>query len=442
MLQPPRESVAQSAGQDYLWAGSANGAIGVCADPSSSAALSGCFASAASNSSRALATDGVNVYSASDNGGLSCPIVDLGANCTPIMAGPWPTSRRSSNWVTSLAAANGQIWIGQTNGEIYRCPANLPYVEQNTAPSQCVLLDDAGKRPVDSLLLANGRLYAGLGNYRADDGKAMQGLLWSCSPDTVNACSTLDSYGWTTADSLAAGGGYLWAGLGNGIVWRCDLNAENACANWEKAGGEVASLSYDGQGILYAAIESSNSNSNHPNGVIWSCPTAYANGCSNVISGVDGRQVAAGAGSVFSSTWSDGLHFGTSPFTAANTTAWKNSPLLYLPADGLAGVGGVSVKMSATSLSKKIERRCNQPGRTARATVTVTGPNDFTKTMKVGACALVKSGSMTHRVDLLDPGQYTVTAKAGKHTGEANVTIVQDRTRPVSVKLTRGTTGG
>ena len=90
MLQTPRESAAQSAGQDSLWAGSLDNAIGVCTDPSSSAALSGCFASAATTWSavQAVATDGVNVYFASeDDGGLSCPIADLGANCTRIMAG-------------------------------------------------------------------------------------------------------------------------------------------------------------------------------------------------------------------------------------------------------------------------------------------------------------------------------------------------------------------
>jgi hypothetical protein len=62
--------------------------------------------------------------------------------------------------------------------------------------------------------------------------------------------------------------------------------------------------------------------------------------------------------------------------------------------------------------------------------------------MKVGACALVKNGAMQHRVDLLDPGDYTVTVQAGKHSGTASFTIVQDKTKTVNVKLTRGTTGG
>jgi hypothetical protein len=428
MLQAPRESAAQSAGQDSLWA-AANHKIGACEDPTSPASLSGCFASVSSaetNYTQAVATDGVNVYFASKNdGGLSCPIADLGENCMPIMAGPWGSDK--SKVVNSLAAANGQIWIGQSTGEIYRCPANLFFERGSTAPSQCVLLDDAGDRAVDSLLLANGTLYAGLGAYKN------QGLLWSCSPDTVNSCSTLDSYGNTAASSLVAGGGYLWAGLDNGIVWRCDLNAANACANWEQAGYSVNSLSYDGQGTLYAAI-------NGKNGVIWSCAIASANGCSNVLTNVDGYSVAAGAGGVFSSA-SSGLHFGTSPFTAANVTTWKNSQLLYLPADGPVGVGGVSVKMTAKSLSQKFEKRCDKPGKTARATVIVTGPNGFERTLKTGVCGVLNGGIAKETLDLLDPGQYTVKATAGNRSGKASFTIEQDLTRPVNVKLKRSSTG-
>jgi hypothetical protein len=434
MLQAPRESAAQSAGQDSLWAVTQHNSktsIGVCANPSSPASLSGCFSSATSvwqgEYNQAVATDGVNVYFVGLNGGLSCPIADLGANCTTIMAGGWGSTGQT---VSSIAAANGQIWIGQQSGKIYRCPANLPYAKGHTMPSQCVLLDDSGDRPVTSLLLANGRLYVGL--YYTGIEQQNQGLLWSCSPDTVNACSTLDSYGHTGAFSLAAGGGYLWAGLGNGIIWRCDLNAANACANWEQSGGDVNSLSYNGQGTLYAAIDAGK-------GPVWSCPTAYANGCSNVLSNVDGWSVAAGAGSVFSSSYHNELYYGTSQFSASSGF-WSDSLLLYLPADGPVGVGGVSmtVEAKAMALSQKLVKRCDKPGRTARATVTVTGPNGFTKTMKVGACDLVKSGAMQHRVDLLDIGPYTVSVQAGKHSGEASFTVEPDRTTRVNLKLTRG----
>jgi hypothetical protein len=440
MLPAPRESAAQVA-QDSLWAVS-NGSttdLAVCASPSSPSSLSGCFSSATSSwpgsYNQAVATDGVNVYFVGEyDGGLSCPIADLGANCTRIMAGPWPPQNCGTAGCQPLvlAAANGYLWIGQGNGKIYRCPSNIPYVEQTTAPSQCVLLDDAGDRSVYSLLLANGTLYAGLSEYGSEQKK--QGLLWSCSPNIVNSCSTLDSYGNTSAESLAAGGGYLWAGLGNGIVWRCDLNAANACATWENAGANWAtSLSYDGQGTLYAAIDGNEYAGT--SGVIWSCPTAYANGCSNLISNVNGVSVAAGAGGVFSSTTSNGLHYGTSSFTAANVTIWKNSQLLYLPADGPDGVGGVSVKMTAKSLGKKLDKRCDNPGKTPKATVTVTGPNGFERTLKTGICRVLNGGFAKETLDLLDPGEYTVRATAGKRSGQETFTIERDRTKQVTVKL-------
>jgi hypothetical protein len=447
-LQTPRQTAAQVA-QDSLWAvsNSSTTDLAVCASPSSPSSLSGCFSSATSSwpgsYNQAVATDGVNVYFVGEyDGGLSCPIADLGANCTRIMAGPWPRQSCPASGCepVALVAANGYLWIGQFNGKIYRCPSNLPYAKRDTAPSQCVLLDDAGVRPVYSMLLANGRLYAGLGAYGSEQKK--QGLLWSCSPDTVNACFTLDSYGDTRARSLVAGGGYLWAGLDNGIVWRCDLNAANACADWEKAGAEVSSLSYDAQGTLYAAIESDSSK--HPNGVIWSCTTAAANGCGNLISNVYGVSVAAGAGSVFSSASPGGLHYGTSSFTATNVNTWESSPLLYLPADGPAGVGGAQVTMRAGDVSQKLEKKCSPSGsgKAPKAIITVAGPNGFAKTMKVGVCDVVRSGVMKLRVDLLDPGDYIVTVETGKHTGEASFTIEQDTTRPVNVTLERGATGG
>jgi hypothetical protein len=442
MVQAPRQTTAQTAAQrtaqDSLWAAggdTGNAGVAACADPSSSASLSGCFASFGSTwpttFNQAAATDGVNVYFASKfAGALRCPIADLGTNCTRIMAGPWPYSRTGVNFITSLAAANGFLWIGQANGDIYRCPADLPYADQDTAPSQCVLLDQAGsKRGVWSLVLANGTLYAGLGSH-----SSQPGLLWSCSPDTVNACSTLDSYGSTTASSLAAGGGYLWAGLGNGIIWRCDLNAANACDDWEKAGDPVNSISYDGRGTLYAAIYTFY-------GVVWSCPTAYRNGCSKVLSRVEPISVAAGAGNAFSSlneASGSVLYYGSSPFTSASYRAWNASALLYLPADGPAGVGGVKVAMTAKSLGKKLEKRCIQSGKTARATVTVTGPHGFEQTLKTGICGVLNGGIVKKTFNLLDPGQYIVTAKAGKHSGKASFTIVQDTTKPVNVKLKRG----
>ena len=61
-----------------------------------------------------MTTDGVNVYYAGNHGGLSCPIADLGANCTQIMAGPWPESATVS--VTALAASTARSGSGNKTG--------------------------------------------------------------------------------------------------------------------------------------------------------------------------------------------------------------------------------------------------------------------------------------------------------------------------------------
>ncbi len=465
-LQTPRESAAQTVAQDSLWAG-ADGHVGVCADPSSAASLAGCFgapenigsgaiaaacASPATSGSlagcfsapksigepgdiSAMATDGVNVYFAThQDGGWSCPIAGLGTNCTHIMAGGWP----SGESVKSLAAADGMLWIGQTYGKIYRCAANIPYADQSTMPDGCVLLDDAETRSVASLLLANGRLYAGLtpvsGPYQDKD----HGILWSCDPQAVNSCENLDTYGNTTALSLAAGGGYLWAGLANGIIWRCDLNAANACANWENAGDSwVNSLSYDGQGTLYAAIESYGGGSN--TGVIWSCPTAYANGCSTVLSNVKGRSVAAGAGGVFSSTTAS-LYFGASAFTAASSNL-DGATLLYVPADGVSGVGGVAVTVRGGKWAERLDKRCAAGGKAPKATVRVTGPYGLDKTQVVNLCGLRASGSVTKTFTMLDQGEYTVTARTKKYGGSGSFTVEQDQTGKVIVRMSRAGAG-
>ena len=438
MVQMPRQTAAQTSSQDSLWAGRQT--VAACANPSSPASLAGCFSAPAAVAGKisAVATDGVNVYYTTQRlGGYSCPIADLGANCTRIMAGPWPKRGgfETKNIVNSLVAYDGQIWFGQATGEIYRCPANIPYAKQNNAPPGCTLLDDAGKRPVGALLLANGRLYAGLSYAGEGDEQKKQGILWSCDPQAVNACENLDYYGKTVAMSLAAGGGYLWAGLNNGILWRCDLNAANACANWDTAGYPINSISYDGQGTIYAAVYDEN-DTYGTNGVIWSCPTAAANQCSNLISGISGVSVAAGDGSVFSST-SVGLNFGTSAFSEAFSNL-KEATLLYVPAGGVTGVGGVSVALHGGKWTDTLGKRCAAGGKGLKGSVQVTGPGGHDKTVAVNLCALAKGGSVEETFDLLDQGTYTVTVKAGKHSGEASFTIVQDRTKTVNVKLTRG----
>jgi hypothetical protein len=438
LLQTPRPGAAQAAAQDSLWAASSTGAVGACLSPGTAAALSDCFQSAASTwaggEATAAATDGVNVYFLSQlNGALSCPIADLGANCTRIMAGPWPQSYTCSdtacsptNAVYALAAADGMIWIGQQNGDIIRCPSDLAYVEQGAMPSQCEVLDDAGQRPVMSLLLANGRLYAGLKNYGTEQKK--QGILWSCDPQAANSCDNLDTYGKTYAASLAAGGGYLWAGLENGIIWRCNLDTANACSTWETAGSPVISVSYDGQGTLYAAVTGDN-------GVIWSCPTASANGCSDVLSNVSGVSVAAGDGNVFSST-GGGLYFGSSQFTGASGQ-FDASQVLYLPAGGPTAVSAADVMVSAGKWGIKLDHRCDHRGRNPKATVTVRNRDGVVKRQNIGLCELRDAATVTRAFNLLDAGTYRVEARTKKYAGSRRFTVEQNQTGQVSVRMTR-----
>jgi len=302
------------------------------------------------------------------------------------------------------------------------------------------VLDDAGKRAVKSLLLANGRLYAGLQNYGSEQKK--QGILWSCDPRAVNACKDLDSYGKTYAGSLAAGGGYRWAGLDNGILWRCDLNAKDACLDWDTAGGPITSVSYspEGHGTLYAAVGGDH-------GVIWTCSTTARDSCTNIFGkdnkdkdiNVDGKSVAAGAGSVFSST-ADGLYFGTSKYSGA-TSNLNGAKLIYVPAGGPVGVGGVEVHVSARKLGAKLAERC-KAGKNPKAIILAEGPKGMSKTVKAGACALARGGTVKQAFDLLDAGVYTVTVTAGKRTGQASFTITQDTTRKLNLKLKRARNGG
>jgi len=150
-----------------------------------------------------------------------------------------------------------------------------------------------------------------------------------------------------------------------------------------------------------------------------------------------GVSVAAGAGSVFSSASPGGLHYGTSSFTATNANTWQSSNLLYLPAGGTVGVGAVKVTMSANRLNHRLEKRCvRTPAiRTRAASVRITGPNTFAKTLRFDACALLNAAAVVKTFDLLDPGDHTVTVKVGKRSRQATFTVNPDRTTKVNLKL-------
>ncbi|MGI9252532.1 MAG: hypothetical protein ACR2J8_02205, partial [Thermomicrobiales bacterium] len=272
---------------------------------------------------------------------------------------------------------------------------------------------------------------------------------WSCDPQTPNACENLDTYGHTTANSLAAGGGYLWAGLGNGIILRCNPNVANQCDTWDNAGTKksVASISYDGQGALYAALYTKGTD-----GLVWSCPIATANACSDVKTGVNASSVSAGAGGVF---WSaaavqtndvaGGVAGAVYSNTTSLTTTSKDSGfarLLYIPAGGPAGVGGAKVTVEAAkNVARKLARGCRN-GKNPPGTVVVSWdqpwfnkPYIFTTTFK--ACNLTKQGVLNWSYGLLNVGDYTVTVTVGKYSGYVRYSLQQGKKKPVYVSVGR-----
>ena len=409
-----------------LWAAS-GGNVGVCESPESGTALDTCFGAPAGrwrdNSVSAVATDGSNVYFAGTGGGLSCPVSGRGTDCTRIMAGPWDGSH-----VMALAASNGQLWIGQKDGKIYRCPANLPYQARSTKPDECVLLDDAVNRPVSSLLLANDTLYAGLGTYKKE------ALLWSCLPNSPNRCQDLDHPGNKTVLSLAAGGGYLWAGLdGGGPLWRCDLDKEG-CDDWRQ-GGPIISVSYDGRGTLYTFIETMLSLSTY--GAVLACSTAEKNTCSTVLrNAYEPKMVAAAADRVYASTCDKrplyvgspprSLSVEAPPYSQSTRDDWCQALMLHVPAEGPLGVGGIDVRVKPGPVPGRAYRRASS---TARVTVDGRHGVSVTRTIRL------RNGLPTlEQFDLLDPGRYRVTLRTAGVTRHRTVRVRAGQTGAVTLR--------
>ncbi len=410
---------------DSLWA-AVGSSIEACVDPSSPASLAGCFVDSTGDSVVVygnVTTDGVNVYAPREDGGAwSCPIAGAGSGCTRVMGGGWGGVSKTTMY---YAAADGLLWIGRENGRIYRCPSDLPWQDNADKPAACVLLDDAGGPGVRSLLLANGRLYAGLTN----------GIVWSCDPYAVNACTDLDDAGSANVSSLAAGAGYLWAGLANGIIWRCDPYVVNRCQRWDTGGLRIGSLSYDGAGTLYAAVGLVSTWADPDDGAIWSCPVATRDACSPVVDNVKGISVAAGAGSVFSTNWAGAsiLHFGATPFTGADGD-WGTSPLLYIPATGPVGLGAVHAQVRFPEAAKRLAARCAD-GVPHLARVRVTGPHGFRWKRTVDICQVRNPRMPELRLGLLDPGAYRVRIRTEKHAAEATVNVLEETTHRITLQL-------
>ena len=458
--QSSDQPATAAAATDTLWAaGTATGGInkssvGSCATPTSS--LASCFSASSLRTTGSVVNSGSAVNAMTSTGSqviiagrgqaLNCPVAGVANDCTWIRAGEL-SPLKIKHAVLSLTADDEWIWAGRRDGTIYRCSAK--------SPDTCVELDDAGQRAVTSLVFANGRLYAGLAPYGSESKK--QGLLWSCDPDTANSCSTLDSYGATTANSLVVGGGYLWAGLDNGIIWRCDPQQANACTNWENSGGSITSLSYDGDNTLYASWMKRSGNSAY--GILWSCPLTPANDCATVETGnqnanitygdvaaVPGAPGTSGGCSsdpcnVFWSEYTNPVTVNYGQQSSASYGAGKltKSLLLYVPADGPIGVGGVSVTVAGIHRLRAVCTADN--GAQARLRLAATGRQGLVARRSVNLCRAHRTGTTTTTVTvnrLLDPGDYTVTARgAGLRTRTA-VTVTKDHTTRIRLRLSPG----
>ena len=438
-LLPAGVSAASPGSVWAPWAGDGSGSkqagLTACAVPA--ADLATCFGSFANgfeaNASAtiphvgAIATDGTDVTMATEHGGgLRCPLAGLGTGCSRVMTGPWPSD---SNKTNALAASGGWIWIGQNDGKIFRCPGDLPYVDQADAPSGCVLLDDAKVRPISSLILVNGVLWAGLDVGCAGFLCKESGLVWRCDPTTKDSCVNVQLYNKTSVTALAAGAGSIWAGLGNGKIVRCDPSGTSGCADWKTPGSAwIQSLSYDGAGTLYAGTADGT----------WSCPTGSTVGCSSV--NASGSQVAAVGGVVYSSgdyVLLDGgttIYPGTDPDRIYSYPDQKGNPLLYIPAGGLPALGAANVQVRFPEAAKRLAARCAD-GVPLIAHVRVTGPNDFHWKRTVDVCRIRNPRMPDVRLGLLDPGTYHVRVRTPKHEAEGSVVVTGDSTHALILQL-------
>lgn len=437
---------------DALWAVAPDGSsISVCQNPTAPASIANCFDSGSqitlpvqiekTLNSYSMTTDGTNVYFGSQPG-YSCPISGYGTNCTQIQVG-W--GGRNGVKPEKLAAGGGYLFFaGNNSGSvIYRCPANLPYTNATAMPSECVALDNAGSSLITALAYANGTVYAGL---------TLDGVLWSCDANQANSCTVLDvlaeNEGYTPVISLALGGGYVWAGLGTSggggksPIWRCPPGLVNYCSLWDTAGYPVVSLADDGEGTLWAAVvNDANQVFTHSGQVVWSCPEAYANGCTNVISNVFPYLVTAGAGHGFSAV-NNGPKYPPIAFGATQyprSVVWASTDntsvpgIVYTPAGGTGGLGGVRVQVKAPTGA--LARVCAERG-TLSATIRVRGPH----TPRVARAVTLCSGgypvrNVGKRFDLLYPGAYSVTVRSAAFSGSARVVIPRERTVRRVVRL-------
>jgi hypothetical protein len=304
--------------------------------------------------------------------------------------------------------------------------------------------------------LVGDTLYSGL-NY---DNLTAAGPLWACPTMTANACTVLDNPGTKNGIyTLAAGAGYLWAGLENGLVWRCSLTNDNACANWDKAGQMIGNVAYDGQGNL-GIVTGGISGNQIQYGVLWSCPTATANACTtimpigkNVLNGV-----AAGNGNIWASYVNYGpttaqpslslnnKSTGTTPFKSccgAQITYINFHPiqdtanLLFIPAGGPTTLGSARVQVPFVKDAERLATFCAKKGSRVMADVSVSGPYGMKVKRRVNLCKLYDANTVRSEIKFgaLDHGQYRVTVQSRSFYGQADFVLNDNNVQDVSVTL-------
>lgn len=443
---------------DALWVYNNTGAgqsPSVCVNPSGGCSLPAPSAPTGSDSlgPDMITSDGVYVYAVqSGTSPVSvwvCPIDGYGSGCSFVTledtVDGWQGQAVSAAAAIDVAGQVGPAGAsylfvattgsGNTFRPIYRCPVAV------AGSFDCVQLDNGGNREADSMVVGNGYLWAGINRQTVGPFEGPQTIVWQCSLWQANACGDFDTANSPFIYSLAVGGGYLWAGRSDGVIWRCSMSTPSPCADWDAAGSSagIAALSYDGAGTLYAAVATSDEN--HP-AVLWSCTTAYANGCT-AIAGAGGNtslyevyNVEAGAGGVFNvSMWKDGsgihnlVNFGAVGLSAVATSV-RTSQLLYVPAGGFVAPGAARV---VVPLPPELASQCAAGG-SVPGVVSVSGPYGMRLEQGVDLCG---TGNPTYRFipfGSLDPGQYTFMVRSGVFvftgsapivSGATDVTLVQ-----------------
>lgn len=199
-------------------------------------------------------------------------------------------------------------------------------------------------------------------------------------------------------------------------------------------------ISYDGEGTIYAAVAWTGSGQKNKTPVLWSCETASANGCSSVLLGNNVWEVEAGAGGVFSLTgdaWVTpirDIRFGSGTFSHPPTPAQTSPHILYVPAGGTAGVGGIAVHARIPSLGPRITDRCAGSAPYPKAMVRVKGPYGYRRDLMLKVCDLA-GGSLVRRVfPFLDAGAYVVKVR-GPVTGTVRLRVRPGATTIVPLRL-------